>query len=89
MPSEFNPERIERPFVKEWGHHAVYVQDYDSLLSFSKSQQRRITELEGTVRALATAVDCSDEQPLLGSVLICFSGIGHRRSCVSSCGGSL
>lgn len=29
----FDPEKVERLYVREWGHHAVYASDYDKLLA--------------------------------------------------------
>lgn len=41
----FDPEKVERPYVKEWVHHAVYVDDYDRLLAMYR-KARSALELE-------------------------------------------
>lgn len=33
----FDPEKVDRPYVKEWGHHAVYMSDYDQLLELYRA----------------------------------------------------
>ena len=38
----FDPEKVERPYVKEWGHHAVYMDDYDRLLELYRARKRSL-----------------------------------------------
>jgi hypothetical protein len=38
----FDPEKVERPYVKEWGHHAVYVDDYDQLLELYRAAKKHL-----------------------------------------------
>ena len=52
----FDPEKVERPYVKEWGHHAVYMEDYDQLLALYREAKRELRDASGLKALLANGM---------------------------------
>lgn len=38
-------EKVERPYVVGWGHHVIYVSDYDALLAYTKEIRKELEQL--------------------------------------------